>query len=124
MEVDMFGKELQLKNDADEEVEYIVRRLEKDPSEIEEVRVGSRIIEWASYTGGISFRFRLSAGESTVIKIIYRDPSQTSQVESQKFWDAARVALRRYLCEARDNYIAKIQLLVRGALGRKEQTWN
>lgn len=124
VEVEMFAKELLLENNTDKDIQYIVTRSEEDLSSIAEVRVGSRNVNWEPCSNGISFRLRLGARETSLVRVIFRERVEGESAEPQKFQNEARVTLRRYLSEARDNYVTKARFFIASALGRKDQKWN
>ncbi len=70
----------------------------------------------------MSFELKLGAGESAVVNIEYDDLEEQREKE-RDIVDEARIMLRRYLCEVRDNYVIKYKLILKSALGGNRDHW-
>jgi hypothetical protein len=105
MEIEMYGNELLIENRSDREKSYLIRRREREPKNIESLRAGSRRVSWDSAGDYMEFRVGLSPGESTLVTLRYKGAEDVGNVP-QNFAYSAKTMLRRYLSEARDNYLA------------------
>ncbi|HEV2320101.1 MAG TPA: hypothetical protein VGV18_10145, partial [Verrucomicrobiae bacterium] len=110
LEIEMFGKEILLENFTSARQRYCVRKRESFPEQIEEVRAGTRAIEWASDFQGISFSTELAPGGSQMVRTLYKDFSENGLASENAFAGAdlghwVKTTFRRYLCEIRDNYV-------------------
>jgi hypothetical protein len=97
---------LRVKNRSHRRKRFAVRRRESDPSAIKEIRAGSDQIAWNSSQGRIAFEIELSPGESRTIGITFHDLSGNGR-SRENIGYKIKTLLRRYLSEARDNYIVK-----------------
>lgn len=112
VEVEMYGSELRLENQSDAAKRFIIRKRETDPSLLRGVSAGSRQLSWSSSGDRVEFELELKPAESAMVRIHFHDLSATAQRrESLPF--RARIMLRRYYCEFRDNYLVKYQLGLR-----------
>ena len=105
MEVEMYGNELLIENRSDREKSYLIRRREREPKNIESLRAGSRMVSWDSAGDYMEFRVGLSPGKSTLVTLRFKAAEDVGNVP-QNFAYSAKTMLRRYLSEARDNYLA------------------
>ncbi len=121
VEVEMFATELLLENCSGEEEDFTVRREESTPSSIHEIHVDSRSIDWKATEHGVTFGTRLKAGESALIKLTFK--KQEAERQERNGRSEARIMLRRYLCEVRDNYVTRGKVLFTAALGKKDDEW-
>jgi len=104
VEVEMYGSELRLDNRSQRQRLYSVSRRESDSSAVKEIRAGDREIPWKFSDGRIHFEIELASGHSTVVCLIFYDnPAQIRYREKTSY--KLKVRLRRYLSEARDNYV-------------------
>jgi hypothetical protein len=104
--VEMYGRELRLKNLSDRTQRYLITRKESDPSSVREVCVGSQSLDRQSEEDRISFEVNLAPGETKVVVFRYR-PLTANGIRGVTLAEKAKVTVRRYLCEFRDNYVAK-----------------
>jgi hypothetical protein len=110
LEIEMFGKEILLENFTSETKRFCVRKRESFPEQIEEVRAGTRAIEWTADLQGICFSTELGPGRSQMVRTLYKEFSENSFTAENSFaggdmghW--VKTTFRRYLCEIRDNYV-------------------
>jgi len=105
MEIEMYGSELLIENPSDREKNYLVRRREHEPENIESLRTLSREVSWYSAGDYMEFKVGLSPGESTLVTLRFKGAEDLGNM-SQTLAYCAKTMLRRYLSEARDNYLA------------------
>jgi len=105
VEIEAYGRELDLANTSTQRKHYRVRKQERTlPSNLKVV-AGPAEIPSRSENGYVHFEIDLDAGESTRIRLEYRGGARESaRAESMKY--RVKTALRRYLSEVRDNYVA------------------
>jgi len=58
-----------------------------------------------------------------LIRIVYADLQERWE-KRNGVWAEARIVLRRYGCELRDNYVTKGKLLLTSVLGKREKEWS
>ena len=63
-EIEMYGKELRLKNDSGKRMRYVVRKLESNPSDIKEVHSGTGKITYDCHEDCIRFTVELNGAET------------------------------------------------------------
>jgi hypothetical protein len=102
--VEMYGMELRLRNYNDRRCCYFVCKRESAPSQIDEVRSESAKLEWNYIDGCIRFKIELDPGAKETLSVRFRE-SPLNGHQNGSFYRKAGTALRRYLCEARDNYV-------------------
>ena len=102
--VEMYGTELRVKNRSEKQKRFVVRRRESDPSAIKEIRAESDQIAWNLAEGHVAFEIELNPGESRTVSIKFHDLSANGQHRETVSYKA-KTLLRRYLSEARDNYV-------------------
>ena len=104
VEVEMYGRELRVRNRFAQAKRFLVRRRECKPSAVREVRDGSGRIAWNSVEGCIDFEIELNAGENRMIHITFHELAGNGR-NGDNLPYRFKTMLRRYLCEVRDNYI-------------------
>jgi hypothetical protein len=105
VEIEMYGSELLIENGSDRAKRYFVSRREPEPHTIESLRTESRRVSWDSAGNYIRCEVNLGPGESTLLTLRFKAAEHTVH-GSQNLGYAAKTMLRRYLSEARDNYLA------------------
>jgi hypothetical protein len=105
VEIEMYGSELLIENGSDRAKSYFVSRREREPHTIESLRAESRRVSWDSAGNYIRCEVNLGPGESTLLTLRFKAAEHTVH-GSQNLGYAAKTMLRRYLSEARDNYLA------------------
>ena len=105
VEIEMYGSELLIENGSDRAKRYFVSRREREPQTIESLHAGSRQVSWDSAGGYIRCEVNVGPGKSTLLTIRFKGAEKAVH-SSQNLGYAAKTMLRRYLSEARDNYLA------------------
>jgi hypothetical protein len=106
VEVEMYGTELVLENHWNESMRFDVTRLESDPRVIRMLTADSQPLDWTVRGNRIAFSLHLQAGEKTAIHLRYY-PLKSSVPAEDTMSVRTRTLLRRYICEVRDNYLAR-----------------
>jgi hypothetical protein len=113
VEIEMYAAELRLENRSKQPKRFLIKRRECDPSAIREICAGSGSIAWNSVNGHITFEIDLSSGESKVVGIKFHELAKDG-CNGDNLSYRFKAMLRRYLCEARDNYITTARLRLAG----------
>ena len=108
IEVEMYGTELILENPWREEMRVDVTRLESDPRVIRTLTANSKPLDWTVRGNRIAFSLHLPAGGTVAIRLRYY-PLKAAVPAEDTVSVRTRTLLRRYLCEARDNYLARFR---------------
>lgn len=109
IEVQMYGNELRLENRSPEPKRFVVSKRESDPSSVESFSTRLRQLSWSIAGGAVKCDVELVAGEATVVRIAHQSASAEER-KAETFSYKVGIMMRRYLCELRDNYIAKYRL--------------
>ena len=104
VEVEMYGAELRLENRSERRKRFVIKKRESDPSAIKEIRAESDQIVWNPSESHVAFEIELNPGESRTIRIKFHDLSGNGQYRENASYKV-KTLLRRYLSEARDNYV-------------------
>ena len=101
----MYGSELLIENRSGRAMSYFVRRREPETNSVESVYAGSRRRRSADPAADhIEFQVDLALGESTLLRLLFKPAEDVAQAR-QNLAHSAKIVLRRYLSEARDNYL-------------------
>ena len=104
VEIEMYGSELLIENSSGRARSYSVRRHECEPNGIEGLYAGSRHVPWNAAENHIEFKVDLAPGESMLLRLLFKAAGDVAQ-GPQNLAHNAKALLRRYLSEARDNYL-------------------
>src|SRR5262245_56897775 len=114
VEVEMYGAELRLENRSGQPTRFSIRRRECEPSAIERICTDAKEFAWRQVNGRIDFEIELNPGENRVIKIkFHRLSAETCNGDNLAY--RLKAMLRRYLCEARDNYVVPMRFKFAGS---------
>jgi hypothetical protein len=113
VEIEMYGTELRVKNRSDQRKRFIIRRRESEPSAVKEIRAESDQIAWHFSKGHVVFEIELNPGESRTVSIKFHDLSGNGQYRENAGYKV-KTLLRRYLSEARDNYVVPTKARLAG----------
>jgi hypothetical protein len=112
VEVEMYGSELELRNDSGRAKDFLVYKRESEPALIEGSFIDSRPLPFAHSGRGVEFNVRMEPGESRLIRIAYQPMAEAEQ-GSQSVPYRLKTTGRRYLCELRDNFVTKLKFSLR-----------
>ncbi len=102
-EIEMYGAEILIENLSSSSKLFRIKRREKDPATVAEIRAGSASVRWEIAGEYLHFEITLSPGVSSLVSVRFvpsEHPAQNGRIHS-----GLKTSLRRYLCEARDNYV-------------------
>jgi len=114
VEVEMYATQLRLENQSGQRKRYLVRRRESEPSNIKEIRAGSRNVAWSSTDSRVAFEIELNPGENTMISMGFHDLTGNGR-HADTLSYRTKAMLRRYLCEIRDNYVTPARFRLAGS---------
>jgi hypothetical protein len=106
IEIEMYGTQMRIENRDARPVQFRISRREPDPSAIQALNAGARLLEWDCSEGRVHFEITLNPGESQTVAVAFRGLDENRRVR-ESVAGKARTMLRRYLCEARDNHVMK-----------------
>ena len=104
VEVEMYGSELLIENRSQRAKSYLIRRREHDSNSIESLHAGSRRVSWDFAGDYVECRLALGPGASTLLTLRFKAAEAVAH-RRQNLVHSAKTLLRRYLSEARDNYV-------------------
>jgi hypothetical protein len=104
VEIEMYGNELLIENRSGRTQSYFVRRREHEPGSIKDLHAGSRRVAWNSAGDYIEFKLELGPEESTLLTLRFKATEDVAR-RRQTLAHSAKTLMRRYLSEARDNYL-------------------
>ena len=105
MEIEIYCNQAVIENTSDKTQKYVVRRREHRPDSVEDILAGSDQAAWHRNGDFIEFTLTLQPGESVLVALRFK-PGESVAHHRQSMMSSASTALRRYLSEARDNYLA------------------
>jgi hypothetical protein len=107
IEIEIYGSETRIENSTGEKKTYRVRKQEAAPASIKEIRAAGELVNWRTANGNqVTFEVELGLGETKTV--VFRFKKLTDDgFAGENFVYRAKTMLRRYLCEMRDNYIAR-----------------
>lgn len=105
IEIEMYGSEALIENTSERAKSYLIRRREPRPHGIESLHAGSRQLAWESIGDYVESKLKLGPGETTLLTLRFKVAEDVAHGH-QNFVHRAKTMLRRYLSEARDNYVA------------------
>jgi hypothetical protein len=124
-QIEMYGTELCIDNPSNEEVDVTIRKKESQIALISEILCDGKPVIWTSDDEHLVFAGRIPPRSEKQFKVIYRKQATgNAGVIDHSLHYEISVALRRLLCEFRDDYLPKSRLLsaiaarLRGALAR------
>jgi hypothetical protein len=113
VEIEMYGTELRLENRSDQRKRFRITRRESDPSVLREICAESNSLAWDHSDGRIGFEIELDPGEGRTVSARFHEFSPNGE-RAESMSSRLKIMLRRYLSEARDNYVTKSPLGFRG----------
>jgi hypothetical protein len=114
-DVEMYGNELKLQNSGVGRMRFRVSKREPDPSSVTAVYAGSHSIPWETREGRLQYEVDVEAGEALLVRVQF-DARMRVIHRPAPLRQRVKTGLRRYLSEARDNYIVPGRIRLAGAL--------
>lgn len=112
--VRIFANHLTIENSSAEPFEAVMVKQEADPDRVEAVVVNETPVGFGFEQEQMQFKVSIPPREVSEIRITY-DPAKTPELWDDGMTNKAKISLRRYLSEFRDNYLSRSDLLHSGA---------
>ena len=113
IEIKMYGSQLLVENHSDSARAYVVRRREEHPDTVDSLCAGADQLSWIVNGHYIEFGLRLQSRESTLVTLRFKT-GEVVACDGQSIVSSANTMLRRYLSEARDNYVTPVRARMGG----------
>jgi hypothetical protein len=109
VEIEMYGSEVRIENPSGQRKLFRFRKRESEAGLIKDVRAAGQTIQWEFTEGGqgLAFQVELNPGENKVVTVTFRDFIAADGFDGESVRYKLKVMLRRYLSEARDNYLRR-----------------
>jgi hypothetical protein len=102
IEVEMYGSEVRVENPSGGKKLFRFHKRESAPDAIVGIRVADQPVKWTSTENQVAFETELNPGESKTAAIGFEE-IPVDGIGGEGPYYEAKVRLRRYLCEVRDN---------------------
>ena len=99
-----------LRNKYDVKKKYIIQKKETKNVPLKKVSVNGKQIQYNVDNELLKITFEMKPNEIAKVEILYED-IEIGMKYKKKFMDNIKIMSRRYLSEARDNYICKSKFL-------------
>ena len=104
----MYASELLLANDSERPRTVHVRKQEREPSHVEDVRCDGRSLPWTSDSHGLAFRADVPPRGEALLSVSYSERS-TARKPRRSLQYELSVTARRVLSEIRDEYVQPLR---------------
>jgi hypothetical protein len=111
----MYGNELRLENSGAGRLRFRVSKREADPSSVTAVYAGPQSIPWDTRRGRLQYEVDVEAGDARLLRVQFDVRTRVIH-RPAPLRQRVKTGLRRYLSEARDNYIVPGKIRLAGAL--------
>jgi hypothetical protein len=109
----MYGTEMLIENESGGAKVFRIKRRETDPATIAEIRAGAEKVSWVAVGNYLHFEVTVPPGADALVKVRSTTPEHTGR--NGRVHSGLKIALRRYLSEVRDNYVAPAKARFAGA---------
>ena len=109
-EVEMYGNELLIDNPSEREVELRVHKRETEPDLVAEVLSDGGPVTWTTESDQLAFGERILPHGQKRLQVVYRESGNPAKIARSLRFELS-VAVRRILCELRDDYVSRSRLL-------------
>jgi hypothetical protein len=109
VEIEMYGSEVRIENPSGPKTTFRFRKRESEAGNIKAVHAAGQPVKWDFSEGGrgLTFEVELNPGESKIVTVTYHDYVAADGFAGEDLRYKLKVMLRRYLSEARDNYLRR-----------------
>jgi hypothetical protein len=114
VQVKMFANKLVVENPSSNERSYNIEKPDNVDIGVAEVTKNGAVVNWKAVGGNIAFDITIPARSRALINVMSRS-SDVMCVGTQSATVKAKIAVRRYLSEFRDNYVSQSKVLRRMA---------
>jgi hypothetical protein len=102
-EVEVYGSEVRMRNTCGEKKVFRFRKRELAPAAIGGVHISTHPVDWNVVNDRIEFHAELTPQQDVLVSITSNQLA-AEDFKGDNLYYSAKVMLRRYLCEIRDNY--------------------
>src|SRR5215469_4343614 len=106
-EVEMYGQELSIDNPSDQPIEVRIRKRKSQDDLVSGILCDEKPLVWASEVEHLVFADRIRPSSEKHFRVIYREQPPAGKVGRSLRFELS-VAVRRILCEFRDEYVSKV----------------
>ena len=104
-EVEMYGNELVIDNPSDQVIEVWVRKRENQADLVAEILCDGKPVMWTSEVDHLVFGERIGPRSERRFQVVYRERANAGKMDRSLRFELS-VAVRRILCEFRDDYLS------------------
>jgi hypothetical protein len=109
-EVEMYGNELRITNPSDHVLNVHVRKRENKVDLVTEVRCDQKPVRWTTEADHLVFDEAICPHGERHFQVFYREQEDTEKLGRSLHFELS-VAIRRILCEFRDDHLSKSRFL-------------
>lgn len=109
-EVEMYGNELLIDNPSDQEIDLRVHKGESHADLVAAILSDGKPVTWRTEADQLVFSERIWPHSEKRFQVVYREPANAGKASRSLRFELA-VAVRRMLCEFRDDYLSRSSFL-------------
>jgi hypothetical protein len=109
-EVEMYGNELRIHNPSDQVLNVHVRKRESKVDLVTDVRCEQNPVMWTTEADHLVFYDKIRPHSERHFQVFYREQEETEMSDRSLHFELS-VAVRRILCEFRDDHLSKSRFL-------------
>ncbi len=109
-EVEMYGNELLIDNPSDQEIDLRVHKEESHADLVAAILSDGKPVTWRTEADQLVFSERIWPHSEKRFQVVYREPANAGKARRSLRFELA-VAVRRMLCEFRDDYLSRSSFL-------------
>jgi len=113
IQMKIYTDRVSIANNDSERKHYRVWRRTRDEAAVIEATLNGKPVACQLEDGGVSVSLQLDPGDRADLRLWHTESRAFSENSSSGLIDASRTYLRRHLCELRDNYVSKSELLLK-----------
>ena len=106
--IQMYATELRVTNPSPLSRDFHFSRHEDDGSPIARITIGGADVAWNQTPDGVEFRSTLAAGDDALVRVDYHRHTGPAADSASLRYEFS-VAMRRVLCEVRDQYLHRLR---------------
>ena len=117
-EVEMYGNELLIDNSSNQGIDLLVHKRESHSDLVAEIRSDGKPVNWTTEADRVVFNEKICPHSEKRLQVVYREPAAAGNLSRSLRFELS-VAVRRMLCEFRDDYLSRSPLLSTAAANLK-----
>lgn len=106
----MYGNELLIDNPSDQEIDLRVHKGESHADLVAAILSDGKPVTWRTEADQLVFSERIWPHSEKRFQVVYREPANAGKASRSLRFELA-VAVRRMLCEFRDDYLSRSSFL-------------